>query len=500
MKKRLHFPFGRRRAMKGMGGVAASVALGCSEDETGTTGTGGAGGAGQGVTTGGPATTAGPGTTNATGPGSGGGGGGPGDPCADDPSLTPEELLAQIDTIVVLCMENRSFDHYLGALRFLEGREDIDGLDGTESNPQPGGGDVTVFQLNDFTVVDPPHSWDQCHAQWNMGANDGFVTEHAGPNQAEVMGYHIREQIPITYALADSYAICHSWFSSVMGPTWPNRFYLHGGTAQGTKGNTPLLNFTSIFDLLDDAGITHRNYYTDVPWCSGAYFKVSGISAIEQFFGDAGAGTLPNFSIIDPGFFGSGANDDHPDHDIQLGQALISTIYAALAGSPQWGSCLLIITYDEHGGFFDHVAPPTTDDDDAEFQQMGFRVPTLVIGPHVKKGCAVSTLLEHTSVMKTAQVKWGLPIINQRVAAAYDVSSCISPEYLRNPQPPIPLPMLTISRASLQRPPPPVFHQEMWDAAERGVIPPHLDRRAQSAEIALRVLEWGERLGAVRLV
>ncbi|NUO48131.1 MAG: alkaline phosphatase family protein [Polyangiaceae bacterium] len=494
-------PLGRRRAMKGIGGVAASVALGCSDDEGRTTGTGGAGGEG----------TTGPGssTSDATGASSssssssssstGGGGGGTIEACGDDPSLTPQDLLGQIDTIVVLMMENRSFDHYLGSLRFLEGRMDVEGLEGNETNPQPGGGDVAVFQLNDFTVEDPPHGWDACHNQWNGGANDGFVIEHAGANQAEVMGYHVREQIPITYALADAYAICDRWFASVMGPTWPNRFYLHGATSNGNTGNTPNIGFDSIFDLLEDAGLSHRNYYSDVPWCTGAYFKTGGLSSIETFFGDASAGTLPNFSIVDPGFFGSGANDDHPDHDIQLGQALIASVYAAMAQSPQWGRSLLVITYDEHGGFFDHVPPPTTDDDEADFQQMGFRVPSIVCGPFVKKGCAVSTTLEHVSVMKTACTRWNLPQINQRVMAANDLSSCISPHYLRDPQAPIALPQLTVNMKVLDRTPPPVFHTELWEAAENGTIPKHLDRRAESKEIAKRVLEHGRRLGALKL-
>jgi phospholipase C len=492
-------PLTRRGAIQGIGGVAGSVALGCSDEQDDGKGGGGAGGAGGSTTSSSPN---GPGSTGSSSSqsGTGGEGGSMIEPCGDDPQLSPEELLAPIDTIVVLCMENRSFDHYLGALRFLEGRMDIDGLDGSESNPQPGGGSVGVFNLMDYTVVDPPHGWDDCHAQFNGGANDGFVIAHAGPNQHEVMGYHVRNQIPITYALADAYGICHRWFCSVMGPTWPNRFYLHGATSEGTQGNTPVLSFTSIFDLLEDAGLTHVNYYSDVPWCSGAYLKVSGISAIENFFGAANAGTLPNFSIIDPGFFGSGANDDHPDHDIQLGQALISSIYAALAGSPQWGSCLFVITYDEHGGFYDHVPPPLTTDERPEFEQLGFRVPSLVIGPHVKKGCAISTQLEHVSIIKTAATKWNLPHLNQRVTDTNDLSSCISPLYLRDPQAPIPLPMLSISMDALKRRPARIYHEEMWDAADRGVIPKHLDRRAESAEVARRVLEWGERLGALRLV
>jgi phospholipase C len=501
----------RRQALTATLAVGGTVAVGCSDDggkggAGGSGGSGASGGAGGGPGGGG-AGASGDGTTSSSGGGGAGEGGGQGgegggsaDLCADDGGLTPEQLLAPIDTIVVLMMENRSFDHYLGALRLLEGRPDVEGLTGAETNPAPDGTPVPIFNLLDYTVEDPPHGWDECHAQFNGGANDGFVKEHAGAHQEEVMGYHVREQIPVTYALADNYAVCDHWFASVMGPTWPNRFYLHGATSNGIKSNLPAFGFDSIFGLLDDAGVSATNYYHDIAWCSGAYFKLSGLAGIEQFFEDAQAGALPGFTIIDPQFFGGGANDDHPDHDIQLGQALIASVYAALAQSPHWGSCLFVITYDEHGGFHDHVPPPVTVDDEPDFVQLGFRVPSIVIGPHVRKGCVVKTQLEHVSVIKTLTVKHGLPELNSRVAAANDLSSCIQPAYLQDPQPPVELPAVNVNLNALRpRPASRHEHPEMWDAAERGDIPAHLDRRAQGEAIMRTVLDWGERLGAVRL-
>jgi phospholipase C len=492
-------PVTRRAALQGTLGVAATVALGCSDDgATGTDGTGGSGGSGTTSTTG---TTNGTGTTTGTGGsgGSGGAGGGGLGECPDNAGLYPGELLAPIQTIVVLCMENRSFDHYLGSLKLAEGQMDVEGLNGNESNPDGNGGQVPVHNLLDFTPEDPPHSWDASHAQWNMGANDGFVIAHAGASQDDVMGYHLRTQIPTYYALADGSAVCDHWFASVMGPTWPNRYYLHGGTSKGQKANLHVIGFKSIWQQLDAAGISNKNYYHDIAWCSGAYAKLSGLAGIDKFFSDAAAGTLPAFSIIDPQFFGSGANDDHPDHDIQLGQALISAVYAALAQSPQWGSCLFVLTYDEHGGFYDHVPPPMTDDDDDEFRQMGFRVPAIVAGPFVKKGCVVSTVFDHASVAKTLSVRYGLPTLNQRIAAANDLSACIHPDYLTDPQPPVTLPVLNISLSVLDRPVRGDHHSEMREAAESGRIPAHLDRRAQGKEIARSVLEHAERLGVVRL-
>jgi phospholipase C len=481
-----------------MGAAIGTAALGCGSGAADSVVSGGAqagvGGAGGGYDNG------------AGGNGGGGGNGGAGgaqpvDHCKDTGGLSAEDLLAPIETIVVLCMENRSFDHYLGALRLLEKKEII-GLTGMESNPAPDGTSVPIFNLTDFTPSDPPHGWDACHAQWNQGANDGFVKEHAGDSQNDVMGYHVREQIPITYALADASAICHRYFASVMGPTWPNRFYLHGGTSKGQKGNLPVFGYKSIWNLLSDAGISAKNYYHDIAWASGAFFKTGGLAGIDSFFQDAAAGALPQFSIIDPQFFGAGANDDHPDHDVQLGQALIATVFSALANSPQWSKCLFVLTYDEHGGFYDHVPPPTTEDDEAGFEQLGFRVPTLVAGPFVQSGCAVDTLLEHTSIVKTATTRFGLPTLNKRVAAANDLSGAISPHFFDKPQPAPELPKLDVSMSAiraLSARPRSEHHPEIWQAAERGIIPRRLDRRSAGLGASEHVLAWGERLGALRI-
>ncbi|HEU4412104.1 MAG TPA: alkaline phosphatase family protein [Polyangiaceae bacterium] len=511
MKKKLSEPeaLTRRKVLKGVGAALGAAAAGCGGggDDGGTPGAGGGGaggvGGGGGTGPGGGGGGAGGSGGGVAGSGGQGGGGGAGpDRCGDEGGLSAAELLAPIETIVVLCMENRSFDHYLGALRLVEGRA-VDGLTGLESNADARGAPVAPFGLLDFTVADPPHDWDAAHAQWNNGRNDGFVKAHAGPAEREVMGYHVREQLRALYALADASAVCERWFCSLLGPTWPNRLYLHGATSLGSDGNTPVFGFTSVFELLDAAGVTHRNYFHDVPWCAGAYFKTGGLSGIDTFFEQASAGTLPAFSIIDPQFFGAGANDDHPDHDIQLGQALIGAVYNALALGPQWGKCLFVLTYDEHGGFFDHVPPPTTVDERPAFAQLGFRVPSLVAGPFVRRGCAVSRQLEHVSVIKTLTTRFGLPSLNGRVDATNDLSCCIDPAALADPHPPVTLPPTTVSlsrlRARARRPRAP-HHPEIWAAAEGGLIPRHLDRRREGDAITRRVLEHAVRLGAVRLI
>src|SRR5262249_3911563 len=152
-----------------------------------------------------------------------------------------------IDTFVVLCMENRSFDHYFGSLALVEGRADVDGLTGAETNRAPDGATVAVHPLETYTPADPPHDWDSAHTQWDRGANDGFVIAHAGADQADVMGYHVRAQLPVSYALADQAALCHRWHCALLGPTWPNRFYLHAATSKGQKTNAPVTGLRTIW-------------------------------------------------------------------------------------------------------------------------------------------------------------------------------------------------------------------------------------------------------------
>jgi phospholipase C len=421
----------------------------------------------------------------------------PGGHCEGAGGLSGAELLEGIETIVVLCMENRSFDHYLGSLAMVEGRS-VSGLVGDEFNLDSNGNAVSVHHLDSYTPEDPPHDWDSAHAQFDDGANDGFVIAHAGPSEAEVMGYYLRSQLPITYALADQYAVCDRYFASVMGPTWPNRFFLHGASSKGKKDNTPVVLFDNVWSWLDDVEASAKNYFHDIPWCTGAYQKVLGLARISAFFEAAAKGKLPNYCLIDPQFFGSGANDDHPNHDARLGQALIASVYSALAQSPQWKKCLFVLTYDEHGGFYDHVPPPTTDDERPEFQQMGFRVPTIVMGPTVRKGCVVSNRFDHTSIIKTLVTRYGIQSPNVRVDAAKDLSSCIQPAYLNKPRLPVTLPKLEFSYQELMsRQPVTGHHQEMWDAAERGAVPRELDLRSQGLGETAHVLEWGERLGAL---
>lgn len=420
------------------------------------------------------------------------------------PDLSDDQLLAAIDTVVVLCMENRSFDHMLGARLLLEDRP-VDGLRATMSNPGPDGRPVFVAPLGGFVHRDPPHGWDPVHRQWNDGAMDGFVREMPDA-AADVMGYFGRAQVPLHWGLADHFVTCDRWFSSVLGGTWPNRMYLHGGTSNGLRENAPALGFTSIFSRLDEADISHANYFVDVPWAAGGYFKVAGNVTIERFFADAAAGQLPRFSLIDPGYFGVAANDDHPDHDVRLGQAFIASVYGALRASPQWNRLLFVITYDEHGGFFDHVPPPEAVDPRPEFRRLGIRVPGLVAGGPVRRGATVSKVFDHTTVAATLTRRFGLRPLNDRVRATNDLAACIDPALVGRPQPapllppPPPVVMSRLATIATRTRGRPASHPELWDMAESGQIPRHLDRRPDALGITRRWLEEGARLKAVNLI
>ncbi|WP_052556493.1 alkaline phosphatase family protein [Enhygromyxa salina] len=449
----------RRRALQGLGALVGAATIGACSDAGGQGGSGtesgthggsgsgtsesgdGDGDTGTGDTETGDTETGDTGTDTDTGDGD--------YEVCESSELSPAELLSGIDHIVVVMMENRSFDHYFGGMSLAEGLP-VDGLTGAETNPslqgEPIGVANTRLWIHDN---DPPHSWGSSHAQFNGGANDGFVTEYQNKGAqefAEVMNYYLRPQLGVYHALADEYVLCDRWFSSVMTSTWPNRFYLHCADSDGMQTNEPIDGVASIFDQLADAGISHRYYYANLPIVIsyGTPGNAEHVTHLSQFYVDAENGELPSFSIIDP-VFSAGpviGNDDHPPADVRDGQAFIAMIYATLAASPNWGRTLMVVTYDEHGGFHDHVPPPLTVDPHPGFEQLGFRVPSLVVGGQVRASCVNGTVFDHVSVAATVAARWGLPPLNERVAATADLSSCIDPDLIDNPRPPISLPVI----------------------------------------------------------
>jgi phospholipase C len=355
----------------------------------------------------------------------------------DGAAATSRQLLSSVDHIVVVCMENRSFDHLLGALTFdarYPAASIVNGLKGHEANPDPAGQMIASYLQTVEGTMNPLHSWDASRAAFNNGLNDGFVranVEHGEEN--EVMGYMNRDHVPFLYELAAQSAVCDRWFSSVMGPTWPNRYYLHAATSHGQMINRPmgLGAADTVWDRLAERCYQGKNYYAGaVPWYSAAFptKSFSGQDAmtpepIDNFFEDAASGNLPHFSIVDPDYK---MNDFHPPSSVPLAEAFISSVHRALVNGPKWSRTMFIVTFDEHGGFYDHVPPPQVVDDDPRFTQLGFRVPTLVTGPMVKTG-VVSTQFEHVSIAATLRSRFGVRDLNQREVASNDLSSCIDP-------------------------------------------------------------------------
>jgi phospholipase C len=382
-------------------------------------------------------------------------------------------------------------------------------------NPDVDKSPIAIYRETDYCVADPPHGWESSRVQLNAGANDGFVRAYRDSQGKKVlpyvMGYFGREDIPLTWALADQYASCDAWFSSVLGPTWPNRFYLHSGQSGGLSANEippEGINWRAIQHQLTEEGIPWAYYYSDLPFLIlWRDIPVQGYIKpfMNDFFIDAMNGTLPPVAFVEPGFT---INDDHPPHHPIRGQAFLASVYAALASSPQWNNCLLVVTYDEAGGFFDHVPPPLAADDRASmgFDQLGFRVPTVVAGPYVKQGHVSSVVRDHTSVLAHIAGMFNLEPLTARAAAAEDLSELIDQERLDalDPAEPAEVPAIEVDESTIEAEcsgegAPQSAQTDLELLADRGFFPPGLDRRAQARDVLHGIGDELERLNAGRI-
>jgi phospholipase C len=370
---------------------------------------------------------------------------------------------------------------------------------------------VPVFRDTQLSVPDPPHEWEDGRLQFDNGRNDGFMRAYVDPHGASlgshVMGYLTREELPFSYGLADAFASSDAWFSSVLGPTYPNRLYSLAGQSGGNTNNTPPpggYTFPTIFDRLEEINKAWKYYYMGAPFL--AFFHQTlplneRLALIDEFFDDAKNGTLPPVAFIDPIFY---VNDDHPPANPMLGQQFLAGIYAALADSPQWNQLLLVITYDEHGGFFDHVPPPKAADDRAAlgFDQLGFRVPTLVAGPYVKQGYVSSIVREHSSIPAHIRAMFDIvEPLTARDAAAADLSDFIDEERLRRraPRPAPKLPAIEVDEKMAMST---AFHDnrgDIYKAIDAGWIDKRFDRRSKRREDFYTIGDAIDRLGAGRL-
>ncbi len=349
--------------------------------------------------------------------------------------------LDDLKHIVVLMMENRSFDHILGWLQSPEYQ--IDGLDGTQLNRDSTGepvrvtneaeysGDYDPDVAHDFLDVNQQIFETKTPAPGAAATMGGFVANYGDVSQSVrkshgVMKCFAPKKIPVITTLAQEFAVCTRWFSSIPGPTLPNRAYAHAATSVGHVDMT--INWwkesKTIYELLVDHQHTAKIYYSDATMAltfGGMMDRQSlfFIPDFDQFERDCKSNNLPEYCFLEPRYNAGGgddpveASDQHPDHDVEAGELLIHDVFKAITSNPDtWKSTLLVITYDEHGGLYDHIPPPaavppdklTSQDPPFGFDRLGVRVPAVLVSPYIEKGTIISdTVFDHSSFIATAR-------------------------------------------------------------------------------------------------
>jgi phospholipase C len=367
------------------------------------------------------------------------------------------DQIPEIEHIVVVMMENHSFDNMLG----MSGRGDgfTLGADGrpTVALPDGHGGLVHAFHMpSDCQTGGVSQSWDAGHLSYDGGTNRGFVEATTG----EAMGYFLGTDVPYLWGLARTFPLADRWFCSVMAQTDPNRRYLISGTSLGLVDDSypsALPPNGVIFDTFNRYGITWKEYYSDFPTL-GVYLPLLGRPAYEphlvkmaEFFSDAAAGTLPQFSLLEPNY--STQSEEDPQ-DVQYGDQYLAAVVNAVMDGPKWPKTLLIWTFDEWGGWYDHVPPPAAVAPDdvppnlapgsqpGTFARYGFRVPSGVVSPYARRNHVSHTVYDHTSILKTVETKWNLPALTRRDANARSVLDMVdltaAPAFLTPPALPDP--------------------------------------------------------------
>ena len=350
-------------------------------------------------------------------------------------SRLPDPKRSGIDHVVVLMMENRSFDHFWGWLRGADGKQA-----GLSYVDQQGVSHDThhLTTKQGCAHPDPDHSFHGGRSELNHGGCDGWL--RTSTNDEFAIGYYTRRDFPFYGGAAGHWTACDRYFSAIMAPTYPNRFYQHSGQTDRIDGSTTISVLPTIWDKLAAAGLTGTYYYTDVPFVAlwgGKYTSIS--KPFTQFLADAAAGRLPEVSYVDPKFFNedSGTSgDDHPHADIRVGQYFLNQVYEAVTTSPHWERTVLVINYDEWGGFFDHVAPSKAPDPHPTWGLRGFRVPCLVVSPLARRHHVAHGVYDHTSILKMIEWRWELTPLTVRDAKANNIAHVLdfaSPPNLRAP-------------------------------------------------------------------
>jgi phospholipase C len=327
-------------------------------------------------------------------------------------SATGRPPSTPIRHVIVDAQENRSFDHYYGFAPFVG----IHGVPTGYRQPDGHGGFVTPHHLPSLTTSDISHVWADIHLEYNGGAMDGFYTTDG----ANALGYYTAADLPFYYSLFESSALCVNYFCPVLGATYPNRFYLVAGTSGGITNNNVfgygVFDYPIILDLLEAAGVSWKIYnigFDDVAtgesdnvfvfWKRWAH-DARTTATKADYLQDLELGRLPEVSYIIPSF--SMHLDEHPPADISVGMGIQKQLITALQRSSAWASAVYIHTYDEAGGFFDHVRPPQLD-----AYGLGIRVATWVISPFARPAHLEPALYEHASILKFIEAVFGLPTL-----------------------------------------------------------------------------------------
>jgi phospholipase C len=340
----------------------------------------------------------------------------------------PKPNKSGVDHIVLVTMENRSFDHFLGWL------PSANGIQGGLSFADTLGNTFPTYQLTDYQGcghADPDHSYDGGRVQYDGGKCDGFL-QTAPPGDTFPIGYYTQSDLAFLGQAAPGWTTFNGYFAAIMAETFPNRIYQHAGQTDRLSNSTAISTLPTIWDRLADHSISRRYYFSDAPLLALWGSKYLSISApVAHFFADCAAGTLPHVSFVEPRFLGESqgiSGDDHPFADIRNGEAFLNSVYAAVTSSPAWQNTVLVINFDEWGGFFEHVAPsaaPIPPADAAAGNRdglRGFRVPCLIISPRSRRGYVAGGIYDHTSVLNMIEWRWNLRPLTIRDASARNLA------------------------------------------------------------------------------
>ena len=405
-------------------------------------------------------------------------------------ALGSHDPKSPITHVVIVMQENHSYDEYFGMLP-REGQPEADGFTfdsrgrPTNSNPLPGGKKQVVFhQDQPCSGANAGQSWNSTHKEIDGGKMDGFAAI-----QPHSMSYFDQSDIPFYYSLAKTFTLANRWFASAPAQTYPNRRFLYAGTAYGDISTDTSTYFDpppphgTIMDSFAKYGVSWHDYVTDLPDTaligSNLENHPSDYTSIAQFYADAKLGTLPDVSYVesedgatgiatDPVrdqvgsaagssepqqvknafYWSDGTNEDEEDSDVRIGQTFVSRVVSAVMSGPDWQHTLLIWLYDEHGGFYDHVAvpkaikpdniPPNLSANDIKggYDMYGVRVPAVVVSAYSRPHAVTNVVHDHTSVLAEIEELWNLPALTYRDANAADLSDFLNlrrPAFLKPP-------------------------------------------------------------------